>query len=316
MLLPILPRVDGRQALAERLGAPFELLLAGLAFDPLADDVILSGSLVEGLGNVDSDIDVFVVGDQVRHRRGGLWFWHDARRWVDVTYCEAAAIDQLAARIRGSFVEITDWSAHPCAAFGDVDLYHRLCIGVATTDPVRPAFQREQFDVRKLGREIAYQNIVVARARWLDAVGAFRDGQHLQAAYVARICFDFAVDAYSALLGETNPNPKWRWARIARLEAAGREPLQLMRSMFPVRMETDRETAEHALGDAAGLLFNVQHLFLRGTLVEPARPPLPGERFEVTSKAVLRVTIDGTAHAASASFAPSGRLLESEPACV
>jgi len=264
-----------RYALTDFVGIDLADLLELCTYNPLDDFVIASGSVVEGFGNRSSDIDLFVVRELAAPSVECFLYEPKSKRHVDITYVSKEEICQLLQRIRGVQAVPSDWVSLQRAAFPDIDIYHRLLIGVSLTDPLGDDWRKYKFCRRSVGREIAYQSIVAGRARWIDAVGAFLDGQREHAAYVARVAFEHSVDAYAALNGETNPSPKWRWARLQRLAASGRDQLQIFQFFREAAGLTPRLSLEDLLRYAGTVLSEAQALLTRGHLhgLDPLTDP-------------------------------------------
>lgn len=147
-------------------------------------------------------------------------------------------------------------------ALPDIDLLHDLCNGlpIACTDSPICSVDREN-----LALSWASSNIVAARARWLDAIGAFVSGVYGQSWYAARLVEEFAIDAISSLCGETNPNPKWRWAKLARLIHQLRLPAAYIED-FSSHFDSSNqvECAKQQIVRAADLLATAMHTYITG----------------------------------------------------
>jgi hypothetical protein len=276
---PLEHRVSSTTDLANRVGATLEDFLWNVHFDALEDTVYATGSIVEGLGNASSDLDLLVIGPNEPRDRRSTVYWDDAQRWVDVLYMKRDEIEALLCRVHANNgLAPASWGNHRVASLENLDTYHRIVIAIQLTRAAQPPPAIARFDPSVLRVEAAITNIVCARARWLDSVGAAASNQHGQALHAGRFALDHAVDAYAAALGETNPGWKWRWAKIARLP---HDPLSVMSLTRTLRQPEDAEqAARDVLVQAAGLLFQAMHFLLHGWFVAYRHDLSPYERYE------------------------------------
>ena len=212
-----------------------ERSIEGISFDDLLaleqfpDDggatVYLSGSLVAGLGNPWSDIDLFAITDReatgpfVRHASTNDTSAHFVNgRRVDYEFWRPAQVRRLAERL--SEVRIGSGKEIQGTTFLLIEecFIHRLRIGV-------PLLNREQFIAYQALFDFdlfrAYQTEDVIRytdALHEDVCGMLEGGDTDVALLRARDLVEGAVDAYCHRLGNTDPTRKWR---IMFLEALG-----------------------------------------------------------------------------------------------
>lgn len=86
--------------------------------------VLLTGSLVEGLGNRYSDVDLYVIADEGRPRQQ-IAIGLRASRFVDCEYFSAAALAELAERF-----ERSSWWDIDSIRRAELDRYYRLSIAL------------------------------------------------------------------------------------------------------------------------------------------------------------------------------------------
>lgn len=254
---------------SKRIGGSLEELLPRVGFSVHRDEILLTGSLIEGFGNVSSDIDIYVIGQNGDLRGCRQFYWTEANRWVDIQYFQAEDIQTLKRRVELNGSCAPDyWGHHATATLDDIDIYHRIVNGYKLNrllreiaDPSSPAYLT--LDHKVIQIELAITSIIIARSRWLDAIGAATSGQFLQAQYVALIGFGHAIDAYLSLLGQTNPSSKWRLAKLNRLSE---NPLNLsLQDCVPtLDFETPRNRAELIIMSLAKLLFHTMHYCIHG----------------------------------------------------
>jgi hypothetical protein len=176
--------------------------------------VHVAGSLVEGLGNRNSDVDVFVIGEaapsgeSVGQIEGCTTSMHyvDTRR-VDYQYWTDAQVDEVVRRLDGD----------ADLAIGELVFLHRLRTGVAIAGAARLDALRARVPFDRLAscqREVARIDVDNALE---DLYGMIDDGDHELALLRSRDLLDAALDAFRFTLGDTNPRGKWRIKIVAGL---------------------------------------------------------------------------------------------------
>ncbi|MBI2170218.1 MAG: hypothetical protein HYU28_12085, partial [Actinobacteria bacterium] len=168
----------------------------------------ISGSIVDGLGNARSDLDLFVVADMplessvtIGTTAGGIQ--------VDIESYRPSLLRALADKING--VALTGpalWDVHET----ELDLYWRTAIGqrlfMDRNDPnLLDEFRRERLCEVAGGwlammcvesLEVADRLEAKARCQWTERA------------------FGYAVDSYVARRGDPPTSPKWRFEKLAR----------------------------------------------------------------------------------------------------
>ncbi|WP_339413608.1 hypothetical protein [Pseudomonas sp. EA_35y_Pfl2_R5] len=283
-------RLLSKSDLFENLGLCSLKLLSEIDFYAPSDYVLVSGSLVEGFGNRLSDIDVLVIG-QEESRNTTIFHSKTLQRWVDVTYLSLPALQAHMYSLPNFNIDLSQWGDCRPAPFEALEMIHDVCYGVVISEPwICEPLPRNDRTMNILRQSWALSNIITARARWQDAVGALQDGQNYQAQYMRNICIGHCIDAYTSLNGETDINVKWRFAKLARVRASGKDVIGLS-DYFVGHSSLDTLS----WSDAAQLLFDVICLFVKGCLYEaPSSPLQEGERFEIDSGRWVCVTGNGT----------------------
>jgi hypothetical protein len=200
---------------------------AGVGLGP-GDSLLAVGSLVEGIGNSKSDLDLFLVtsrpdADLPERDEVALVV---GRSVVDVRILRAADVDELLGRL-------TQWSRLPwnlthAAGFGieEQKLLHRLCHGhmlwPGRGASAMPAPRRD--DVARLRLHEARH---VGRSIQVDLDGYVEDGEYRGLVFAAQELLGHAVDAVLAGYGFTNPLAKWRATLLGSIPADWEEPLSL-----------------------------------------------------------------------------------------
>jgi len=144
------------QQFLDRVGCEASRLLA---LEKLAEDaedlcVFVSGSLVEGLGNSTSDIDLYVIGDRrpvgpavIQKKNTFCISKHEyGERRVDVEFWSRTGASELASKLARIDVE-RDLDAFECEA---VDFIHRLKVGLPLGNEAPLEAWRARFDFSRL----------------------------------------------------------------------------------------------------------------------------------------------------------------------
>lgn len=185
------------------------------------DFVYLSGSLVEGLGNAWSDIDVYVVsdlkpvGDSITAEGAAAVSNHllESRR-IDYEYWPPAYLDELATRLANlrPGQRVTG-----VLSLVDEVFLHRLLIGLPLSN--EGALARAQSRIRKddFALYLSKKAIEATNGIFEDVGGMIESGDVEAGLFRCRDLLAAALDAFVHSRGQTNPNPKWRIKVAARV---------------------------------------------------------------------------------------------------
>jgi len=205
------------ETLHELIGASVDELLAPEKLDECPDYcVYVSGSLVEGLGNRSSDIDLFVVergnasnrAEQVDCTRTSVH--HLGHRRVDYQFWTERAVEQLA-----SIANHHEPDAPAKLSLTQQEFIHRMRIGAPLTHMAMFRRLHNHFDFNVFASCLADWATEDVENALEDLYGMY-DSDDLDTAVLrARDAVGRAVDVYRYRLGDTNPKAKWR-ARILR----------------------------------------------------------------------------------------------------
>jgi hypothetical protein len=206
------------------------------------DVVVLSGTLLEGIGNLYSDLDVYVISEQLpqqgpdtqsiqvvredgRVRRLNETLEKAGNIVLDVQYYTfkelatlARSLDELYAESKRS-TRIFRKTLHP----DDEDLIHKLLTGTILHDGTGVFDSRATFDAGKFCF-LKYRNEMAGYAEFRDLVGSWTDADLDSCLYNIRTYLISQVSGMMFLAGNTNPRPKWF---VRRLGALGEEYLEL-----------------------------------------------------------------------------------------
>lgn len=286
-MFPARPRISSRSDYISATGLHPLSVLEHCDFLAERDEVLLTGSFVEGFANPLSDLDVLVITDQPKA--------HVMKRlpgtvtWIDIVYVGRDRVADHLAMIPDIPTGFSGWGSAAPGAFAAVETLHDLCWGLQVSKPWTDSIPLDRQSVRhRLARSWALSNIISARARWHDAIGAWQDGQDDQAVYLRGICLDHCVDAYTGWSGETDINTKWRWCKLARLAVEDRDILDL----YPHRPWLPDSRCNSWRG-VADVLREVISLFVTGEKSGLAGTALEAERLEICDGVWVVVRGDG-----------------------
>jgi predicted nucleotidyltransferase len=194
-------------ALSEDLRAEVERFVANL---PAATSCVVTGSIVEGLGNPNSDLDLYLISEA---GSPGLASAFGLRRstYVDCEYLTLASLEQLCERVVGF-----DWTDVDSVTLKDIDRYYRLAIGVpvAVTAAAAPMLARftKASAAQALTRHALLRTVEhLARAAYLSATGLDQEADLLlREAALWRATWRLAG------VGEGYASVKWAGEKAAR----------------------------------------------------------------------------------------------------
>ncbi|MBD2470946.1 nucleotidyltransferase domain-containing protein [Nostoc sp. FACHB-145] len=285
---PLLNPCLDRHEFAERVGVSVFDILCDLSFQPLRDLILAGGSIVEGLGNKESDIDIFVIHGKQAYRDESkkVRLASRTRRWIDIIHMSVESVQSVHQQIyKKSATLPAEWGQFSGIPLDALDLYHRLCLAVQLNDPILESDFMPTFERAVLGKALCLTFLIPARARWVDAVGAFESGQFGQARYVTRFCLEYALTSYCALLGETNPSEKWLAAKLARLKNDPISAFELfVHCSYELQKDEERAIVTKLLKNVANILYQITHRLVYGEFanIPPTNESIL-ERYEVTT---------------------------------
>jgi len=205
-----------------------QLLTALAAVAPPGEDdiVYLSGSLIEGMGNHRSDLDVYCLLADPSARPAEATFGDVAIRLieglaVDIEMPPLAKVRDLMNRLAGFPSHTARDGRVSATAFspGEIKLLHNLGVGRPLRGRERFEALRATLDPRALSRigfdyASAYLDLLHADILGMIEVEQFEGARHLLRAYRMHL-----AGALLAACGETNPAEKWRSLKLRTLQA-------------------------------------------------------------------------------------------------
>ncbi|SEP48345.1 hypothetical protein [Amycolatopsis saalfeldensis] len=248
------------------------------ATEPIA---FVGGSLIDGLGNSTSDIDVIVLSGDPLNESDLACTVHD--EWVsagdfdvlvsslggrrtDVEIRQVAQIEGIATKLRTDSGRLVDFYLETDI----LQLLHSMRIGVPIAGAERFTQLRNGFPWENLSWHLLSRAEAEAAAAVEDAVGALDAGDHGTALLASRTAWQAAVDALLVAAGETNPKSKWRVRKIERSGIPG-----LMDDYL--QWETDPDSSPTALlSRARARLYRAQDLLLSAQSEKSGRSGVKG----------------------------------------
>lgn len=219
---------------------PYELLGRSRATDE--DVIVLSGTLLEGFGNIYSDLDLYVIGrtlptkssevlatlvirEDGRVRRVNETLEDSENILLDVQYYTFDELDTLARSLRTLYAESRQSTQifRKTLHHEDEDLIHKLLTGEILQDGTGGFDARKRFEPGMFCF-LKYRNEVGGYAEFRDLVGSWAAGDLDTCIYNTRGYLISQVSGMMYLAGSTNPRPKWFVRKLASL---GREHADL-----------------------------------------------------------------------------------------
>ena len=188
----------------------------------------VAGSLVEGLGNPSSDVDIFVAVTcelsefkvtRLADDHGILAFVSDGLRF-DIELWPMPAISRLVARLNSLPVNDPEKNNLHFLEYWESEFVHRLLTGVPLREPGNFAELRGKIDRILFQRYLLDTAVRRVDDAFDDAVGMLRASQLRMASIRALDALEFGVDCYLYANGVTNDKSKFR---IKKLELVGVE---------------------------------------------------------------------------------------------
>lgn len=191
------------------------------------DCIFLSGSLVEGFGNEESDLDIYVIGDttkssiidsrSINYEPLKRVLIQDCNR-VDITYVSPKLIEQILdflSSFSPDFKYADDWSEN------QKELVHRIFIGIPFSNhslfnSILQRLNKSAFD--KYLFSLLHRRV---DSILFDIIGLQKEIEIESAIFLAKIRFNMIVDMWLVQKGQTNTRfDKWRIKKLHRAEVS------------------------------------------------------------------------------------------------
>ncbi|MER5523619.1 hypothetical protein ABT075_03265 [Streptomyces sp. NPDC002677] len=232
----------------------------GAVGDPADGVLFVAGSVVDGLANRNSDLDVYflggdgaaTVGADTTVRKGeksGTIGELDGRE-VSLSILEPAGIEELTRSFQECLAALSDGGGIvQLESQNDLKVLHRIRTGV----PLRGAERLERLRVSTGTERLAEYHVnvqaVAAVNRLTDVDGELAEGNDASACWMFREAVAHVARLVLALDGETNPAPKWL---VRLLERGGPDPR--LRSRLAQLLTEHEEDLPAALTEVKELL--------------------------------------------------------------
>jgi hypothetical protein len=200
------------------------------------DIVVLSGTLLEGFGNLYSDLDLYVIGDDLpvqshdgaalsvvredgRVRRVNETLTESANILLDVQYYTFRELDTLTRSLSTLYLESRQSTGifRKTLHHEDEDLIHKLLTGTILQDGTGTFDADEIFDPGMFCF-LKYRNHVGGYAEFRDLVGSWTAGDLNTCLFNTRDYLIAQVAAMMFLAGSSNPRPKWFIRKLESLD--------------------------------------------------------------------------------------------------
>lgn len=181
------------------------------------DVVFFSGSLVEGFGNENSDLDLFLVrqeGEATPDPRLVLATVGVEGAYVDYEVYNQANMAAVSGAINAT--DVSDFRAVWETSLDRIDLYYRTAIAEAAYNPAGLRRLQRDFDGGVAARLLQAWAGLRSAIRLQEARESLDAGYAPQALIAAQAAAAYACDSYLASEAEAYPNLKWRYEKIAR----------------------------------------------------------------------------------------------------
>lgn len=197
--------------------------------------VILSGTLLEGFGNLYSDLDLYVISESlpatasdeptqlVVREDGGLRRVNETLPaasdvLLDVQYYTFRELETLSRSLNSLYTEAREGTQifRKTLHHEDEDLVHKLLSGRVLQDGTQGFQARAIFDPDAFCF-LKYRNEVGGYAEFRDIVGSWSAGDFDTCLFNTRNYLISQVSGLMFLAGNTNPRPKWFVRRLASL---------------------------------------------------------------------------------------------------
>lgn len=182
--------------------------------------VFMTGSIVEGFGNIHSDVDLYVVQDEGRPEQS-VAIGMRRSRYVDCEYFPSGALRRLSARVGAG-----DWAQLGTLRDAEIDRYSRFARGVPLRITSEFAAVSATFD-RGVASAL-FGKLALRRAYGLfgGAVLLAASGDERGSDLTLRSAAIWTATAEMAAEGEGYPSQKWVGEKAARLYGRGSQKFE------------------------------------------------------------------------------------------
>ncbi|HSE18451.1 MAG TPA: hypothetical protein VLB46_15465 [Pyrinomonadaceae bacterium] len=191
------------------------------------ETLLLVGSVPEGLANLLSDVDLYIIGGG-ELEEGVVVNESDFQAMsinltdmpeINVEYWRAKSLERLEERLTNIVTLLRDPSLVGGPAklkkierFDDSELLilHRIRSGLVLANPENAEHWRQRLFLDQLPLYLILHGLGMHNVFREDAIAQVRYGDNLTALVMLRIMMDHLASSMLASVGETHPYPKWR----------------------------------------------------------------------------------------------------------
>jgi hypothetical protein len=179
---------------------------------PAATGCVLTGSLVEGLGNKHSDIDLYVIREDERAGARPTAIGLRTSRYVDCEFMSVQSVQSLASKIRRA-----NWKTIRAVPIREIDRYYRLAIGLAVVVTIPTAAVLDECKTTLACRALNMRAAAQAHDYLWRAHLMYRLHDERTARVVLREALRWATVSELALAGEGYASLKWTLEKAIRV---------------------------------------------------------------------------------------------------
>ena len=185
----------------------------------------VSGSLLEGLGNQSSDVDIFVLvphlSDELPATRRDpdhctYAFISDETRF-DIEFWAEDNVCQLASKLDSVRLDDPEFNSNHYLKYWESEFIHRLAVGVPLVEQQNFCVLKGRFNIEKFSRYLLENCLRMFDDAFDDAVGMIASSQENCGALRARDAMCHAIDSLLYASGCTNDKAKFRSLKLRRL---------------------------------------------------------------------------------------------------
>lgn len=244
---------DNANTFLRARGVAFAEVVAATGMAP-DQPIVLGGSVAEGFGTPDSDIDLLTIADAAE---GGLSIQEEDCAISTILLSGGAEVSleryssRVVTRLTSLMDEVAAVLADPASAnrvptitaMSDLRFLHRLRTSFSLTGGTEVTALRERLRLDLLPQFVLLMSIKLHFAHREDALAERDQGSTRSAAWCIRSATSALAGAFLATLGHSHHNDRWR---IRLLEGLADEPVaaDLLNYMVGAPIETDADAAD------------------------------------------------------------------------
>ncbi|NHR06959.1 hypothetical protein HA052_17360 [Chromobacterium haemolyticum] len=233
-------------------------------FNPVDGEVIyVTGSLLEGLGNRQSDLDVYLLTDREMGDRlinDSLAVFSLDGATVDIEVVSRCKVDEMLARLASLPSDEPRDHRISATAFTPTELkfLHNLRIGLPLGNEVDFQEVVSKVDARRLSRVLFDHALAWMDSLHVDIIGLLEVRDYSSARFLLQHFLSYLAAALLAATGNTNPAEKWRIRKLMDLQLStngfclpgGLEMADAVAALdgLYLRCESDRRSVHDQLG--------------------------------------------------------------------